>query len=320
MTDYLVNILRSPIPAPAGAAAKRRDPLLESDNDGVRFAFDLDFSWSYPGGDLETRPAPGNPTAGQTIYDIAERGNGAYQRQGSTPVASYAGGGFDFDGITRTPYGVKAPASAWSTIYSAANRYFLWCGYYRMPSSSNWKASNGSFEIFTNTEANGSYISQVEPLTIFQITPTAGNPKIIARRQVLVGASPSNATVLELPMTGDYFGKLCQVAFWRNASGQGFRIKSADNEASATAAVGTETALNFSATRPTWGNGATPDNGDLSAENKNAVKYRLYRGFLEDLALSNRNPLDVINGDWTRVQARIAASAAANGGTSVIFV
>lgn len=313
MTDYSVPTLTSPsLPVNGIATGQARDPVARGLPAGaMRFLFDLDFSWCYPGGPMQGRPAPSSPADEQVIYDIGERENGKYERQGATPSANYAGGGFDFAPVSRTPFGVKAPATAWASIHSAANRYFLWCGYYRLPSSGDWKASNGNFPIFESSEANGTYITQVDPLVIFQITPTVGNPRLIARRQVLVGASTANASVLELTPTADYFGQLCQISYWRNAAGQGFRMKSGLAETSAAAAVGTETALNFSATRPTWGRSPTPDNGNMNTEDQAASNYRVYRGWLEDLSLSGRDPLTVLNADWARVIARKTAS----GGT-----
>ncbi|MER8715312.1 hypothetical protein NKJ09_29405 [Mesorhizobium sp. M0189] len=47
---------------------------------------------------------------------------------------------------------------------------------------------------------------------------------------------------------------------------------------------------------------------------------KLYRGWVENLEVSGRDPQTVLDADWARIQARIAASASANGGTSLIFV
>lgn len=319
MTDYFVSALRSPVAAPAGAAKPLRDQLLAGHNDGVRFLFDLDFSWCYPGGASSGRPAAGAPAAGQAIHDIAERANGSYLRQGSTPVANYAGGGFDFSPITKNPFGVKGPTDAWDTIHSAPNRYFLWVGYYRLPSEADFNSSNSNIDLFGNTPNNGTYITNIDPLALFQIQP-ASQKLLVIRRQIAVGASPANASLLELAPTSDHFGTMCQIAYWRNESGQGFRVKSVDSELVSTASVGAETALDFSGLGPVWGVPITPDNGPLEAGYLNATNYRLYRGWLEDLGMSGRNPLAVLNADWQRVQSRIAASAAANGGTSLIFV
>lgn len=314
MTDYTVPVLTSPSPPVSGIdTGQARDPVAKGLPSGaMRFLFDLDFSWCYPGGPLSGRPAQSAPANDQLIYDVSERANGRYRFNTvfEAPRATYSGGGFDFTPVTHRPHGVQGAADAWQSIHASANRYFLWVGYYRLPTSSDWKASNGDLPIFEGTPNTGTYITNVDPLVVVQITPTAGNPRLRLRRQINIGASSANATVMDLIPTADFYGQLCQVAYWRNAEGQGFRMKSALAETSSVAAVGTETALDFSALRPTWGS-STEGNINISTEDRAASNFRVYRGWLEDLSLSERDPLTVLNADWDRVIARKTAS----GGT-----
>ena len=83
--------------------------------------------------------------------------------------------------------------------------------------------------------------------------------------------------------------------------------------------------------------GTVPDNTDSYAASKSKMglgpsslweasgmdlsqtPFRIYRGFVENLARSGRDPETVLDEDWDRVQARIAADIAANG-TQTIFV
>mgnify|MGYP006921314825 CR=1 FL=1 len=317
MTDYAVTALKSPIAAPTGASRPVRDGLLTGHNGGVRFLFDLDFSWSYPGGALATRPAQGAPANDQVIYDIAERSNGRYRFNTvfQAPRATYAGGGFDYTNITHAPFGVQGPADAWASIYSAANDYFLWCGYYRLPTEADFKPSGGFAMMFSNTPNTGFHITNVEPFQVAQIT--SSGKKIQFIRQT-TGGSGGQVT-LSLATSTDYYANMCQLSFWRNASGVGARMKSATAEVSTSAAVGVNNSADFSTLRPTWGHAAEP-NISFNSEDLAATNYRSYRGWLEDLSVSGRDPLVVLNADWARVQARIAKSAAANGGTSTIFV
>ncbi|MGR3479351.1 hypothetical protein [Salipiger marinus] len=313
MTDYIAPAIQ--IPVSTGSVSRPvRDPLLSGLPAGAcRFLFDLDFSWCYPGGALTGRPPASAPTNGQPIYDIAGRADGYYPAPSSPlePKPSYAGGGFDFSACTRNPIGVKGPSDAWDTIHAADTAHFLVCGYYRMPSQADWKPSGGFQQMFSSAAANGFYISQPDPLIITQISGV-----LRAVRQRALGSIDQ----LNLTPSTAHYGAMCQVAYWRNSDGQGFRMKSADAEVSTTAPAGAESTVDYAGIRPTWGDAREAANGPYSTEDAAASNFRSYRGWLEDLTLSARNPLAVLNADWVRVQARIAASAAANGGTATIFV
>lgn len=301
MTDYTTPGIQIPLPSDS-TEKPLRDPLLsELPAGAIRFLFDLDFSWCYPGGALATRPAQGTPTNGQTIYDIAERVDGYYPAPSSAlePKPTYAGGGFDFSVCTRNPIGVKGPDDAWDPIESATNAYFLVCGYYRMPSSSDWKPSGGFLQMFSSAPANGFYISQPDPLIITQIS---GGLRAVRQRAL------GSFDQLNLTPTSAHYNKMCQVAYWRNSEGQGFRMKSVDGEVSTAASVGVENSVDYSGIRPTWGDAREPANGPYSTEDAKASNFRSYRGWLEDLSVSGRDPLTVLNADWDRVQARITAS------------
>ena len=61
MTDYTTPAMQVSLPSDA-ATKPVRDPLLIGLPAGaMRFLFDLDFSWCYPGGDFSVRPAQGDP-------------------------------------------------------------------------------------------------------------------------------------------------------------------------------------------------------------------------------------------------------------------
>jgi hypothetical protein len=71
--------------------------------------------------------------------------------------------------------------------------------------------------------------------------------------------------------------------------------------------------MKFGLSNDWWGTGA------LSAQDLNASNFKVFRAFIENLRRSQRDPLAVLDADWQRVQARIVASALANGGVSQIF-
>lgn len=320
MTDYVANILRSPIAAPAGASVKLRDPVLAGLADKCRFLFDLDFSWCYPGGDFSTRPAPGNPANNAVIRDINGRADGRhiFNTVFEAPRTTYAGGGFDFTAVMHRPFGVQGPADAWAPIHAGADDYFMWFGYYRLPASADWKASGGFATMFASTEATGFHISNADLLNVHQISPSAGNRRIEFSRQTAIGS----VTSILLAPNDSHYGKVCQMGYWRTSAGVGCIVVPLDNEAaalSATAAAGANNSADYSATRPCWGDSGG-SNTSMSAEDQAASNFRVYRGGLFDWAGVSALPQDILLADRTRVRARIAASAAGNGGTSLIFV
>jgi len=318
MSDYLIPSIEFGRPT-AAAKSPIRDAMLEEVPAGaVRFAFDLDFSWCYPGGPWISRGPQLAPVRNQAVYDLCERADG-YSANASyfeAVTAGYAGGGFDFGSTDptelRNPYGVAGPTDAWNPIHASPNAYFMVVAYYKMPTAANWNPSNGFAQMFSSQTSNGFY-SDPEPLSFAQIQ---GNLAATRQRNA-VGILRDTLT---LTPTAAHFGKMCQVAYWRNADGQGFRMKSADGEVSTSLPVNAENVSDYTGLAPVWGDARTSANGPLNADVKKALKFREYRGWLENLAASGRDPLTVLNNDWTRVQSRIAASAAANGGTSLIFV
>lgn len=288
-----------------------RDALLTGANGGVLFLFDTAFGFSYPGGALAGRAAAGAPANGAVVADISEHANGSFVKA-ATQTVGYAGGGFDFSTLAATVSAgntdnhVKAPAAVWADIY--ANQEYMVVLYMRLPSLADWNANASILPFFASSAAG--YSSEADPLTLdFQLAPN-----IQARRQTAVGAQ----TLLEIsPAT--HYGRHAQVAFWRNAAGTGLRVKSAAGVSLSTAAAGAVNAANFSACQPRFGT-VTPFTDFASASHRTCRNFRLYRGFIENLHTSTRDPVTALDADWERVQARIAASAAANGGTSLIFV
>lgn len=272
----------------------RRDAMLDGDNGGVRFAFDLPFGFCWPGQD--------NPADGDAIVDVAERANGSYIATGTG--VTFAGGGFDYTSLTGGKGYVAGPTDALATI-KAGSEYFLVALYMRLPSTADFAITGGV--VASIFQAAASNYTAGPDMVMIDINSSYA---IEFRRQTNGSTYSSNPTPINIPET--LRGRMCQIAVWRNAAGVGLRVKSVDGEISYTSTtVGAENAGDFSGLSPKFG--ATPGYGHI-------LKSRLYRGWIEDLELSERAPLSVLDADWSRVQARIAASAAANGGTSLIFV
>ena len=271
----------------------RKDQLLADANDGVRFLFDLAFPGSYSGG---------APTTGAAVSDIgAISANGALTIH-SGELLSFAGGGIDFSSISKVGSYLSLPASVAADVAANVNDYYLACLYLRLPTLANWN-SNSSIAPFMQFAATG-YTSGPELVTF--CFKSGG---ILSARRQYAAATVTNIEIA--PKSADY-GSIAQLAFWRNADGQGFRLKSANGEVSGGAAVGTNNTQDFSALSCKIGcvPGVFAGNAGsaLLTGMTNAWDMRLYRGFLENLERSGRTPTTVLDDDWVRTVARSAFS------------
>ena len=131
---------------------------------------------------------------------------------------------------------------------------------------------------------------------------------ISVRRQTGAGA----ATTIDITPAGGDYGAFVQLAYWRTAAGQFVRLKSANGTVSGSAAAGSNNTENFSTLVPQIGPARGLKGADtgtvMSAANQNAAKYRIYRGFVENLVTSGRDAVTVLDADYARTVARAVFS------------
>lgn len=279
MAVVLKSALASTAP---GLTVLRRDPILNGDQGGVKFLFDLSFRWCHPGD---------TPVDGDVIRDISGTGDGDFDLVSGQSV-SFSGGGFDFTSLTAEPAVVRGPAGCLSSIHGG-NQYFMVVGWEKLPSLSDWNTSASLATSFCTTTGNPGYTApEADMLTVAQVN----TPSFAARRQTDGGSTVAALTQTSL---ANFRGQVCQWGFWRNAAGIGFRVKSALGTASLTGAVGSANSGNFAAKQPQWGVPESFNNLAGSAAHQNAANRRLYRGWVEDLEISERDPLTVLDADWT---------------------
>jgi hypothetical protein len=134
------------------------------------------------------------------------------------------------------------------------------------------------------------------------------------RRQTAAGV------VRSLALAAAEGGVLAQIAVYRTASVFALRYKSATQTMLVVDPVGTgsDNTQDFSANQIALGRPNAFRN--TTGFNTRFIGFRAYRTFIENLSRSGRDPMAVLDADWTRMQTRIAASASANGGVSQIFV
>lgn len=261
------------------------DPILDGDDDGIRALFDLAAASSWP--------TLADPADGAAIHDLT--GGTDLTAKVTDAATDYVGGGFDFAATSAAaasrPNGVLAPANALTSIAAAANDYFLVCGYFKLPAV--WNPSSGLHALFCATAGSGGYTAEADLVTIAM----NNTGQLVSRRQTNGGSSVDQILIT---VDAAHLGQVAQLAFWRNATNQTLRLKTAAGVQSATAATGSNNSGDFSAKQPRWGM-----NTSFAATDQRK-DIRLYRGYIDDLNLDTRPPATILDNDWTTVSARFS--------------
>lgn len=297
MGNYISGAaIRSPIQGNPSNPRFRRDQMLDTDeNDGVGFLFDLAFPFSYPGGPVDGRPAPANPINGSLIQNVVEIGDGAFAT--SSGGTTYAGGGFDFAGVSDRYHEVRAPASALASIIASANQHFSVCFYVKLPALADWYSGTGLIPLFcTNDHASG-FAGAPDLLTIGMRT---GGQLQAGRSTTAVGTVENRTVTLPEAMAG----QLTQVLYYRSAAGTELRVKNSAGVLNSTVANGARSSLNLAGCQPRWGICQALWDFSSKPSLANAKKWRLYRGWVENLETSGRDAIAVADADFQRVLAR----------------
>lgn len=265
------------------------DPLIVGANGGILSLFDLSTVVSWP-----KQAAPVNNDTVKTLMP----GGGDLSVVVTTGGPTFAGGGFDYTGVTGEPNVVQGAAGSLSTIAAAATDYFLVAGYFKFPARADWNVTTSAAPFFSAGDVGGGYSVEAELAYMGAGAGSGGVPTgVEAGRQTALGS----VVRLNLtdPIMANHYGKIGQLAFWRNAAGHGFRVKTSFGSDKVTAVVGAETNVDFSAKRPKWG---IP----VPFSNSGRTGYRVYRGFIENLLTSGRDPETVLDADYARVISRFS--------------
>ncbi|MGE4323553.1 MAG: hypothetical protein AB7E60_11055 [Sphingobium sp.] len=270
-----------------------RDPMLKGvANAGVRYMFDLAFPFCYPGGPPIGRPAAGDPAPDIPIYDVNESADGIYRRGSAESVITYAGGGFDFSAsqiVGGLSAGVAVPSAVMADIWApfgGKSQRFMIVAWLKLPSLADWNSAGAIMTVI----GDASYVSAPSLLVI----NFRQGGLIDARRQT--GAGQIDGQVIVTPDPDDY-GSVVQIAAWRNDAGQGFRLRSANGTILQSTAVGADNSENFSANDYYFGR-STAFLGQGSDVVSGVNGLRFYRGWIENLARSGRNPVAVLDADY----------------------
>ena len=304
-------VLQIPFDTGDNTLVKRpRDTLVIGDNDGVRFLFDLDFPWSYPGGPVEARQPAGAPADGAALYDMVERANGA-ARIAQPGAITFAGRGFDFSAVTTRSNFIEIPGSVATDLWNPVNgksQLYLMMLYLRMPTLANWAEVNQFF----NSAPLLSWCAKTNvnwgSADVDLVSLTAFNNGMYAKRMTAgyVASPTTNAVYVDIAATlaqcQVHQGRFTQVGIYRTESAYGLRFRSsAGTTLLEIGASGTASTTSFA--------GAI---GRLGISNimgwpatiTNAHDFRIYRAAIENLARSGRDPKAVLDADYTRTTTR----------------
>lgn len=261
-----------------------RDPVLDGAGDGALFGFDAAFDWSFP---YDSTPANAAP-----VLDLAENADGGFYRPaGQAGIIALNGGGIDLYNLTEDGCEVRGPAGCLTSLED--EQEYLILGWAKMPTSGNWNTGAVISPIFTCSGGNG-YDASADLLTISQ----SNVPRFSSSRQISVGSqqSPNLGHTNLTP----FYERITQWAFWRTADECGLRMKSSLGEELITGDAGALNSGSLSALMPRWG---VPEawnqhvTGGSSTAHR-AAGHRLYRGYIENLHASGRDPVEVLDMDW----------------------
>ncbi|AXU19721.1 hypothetical protein C7W88_12905 [Novosphingobium sp. THN1] len=296
------------------------DPILVQSNGAFRFLIDTTYGRCYPGGDPNTRSAPGAPADGAALYDTAQVADGAFRRASGQAV-TYAGGGFELNAVTARGGGfIEAPASVnldlWDDAPEGADnpgesQAWAECFYLIWPNSSTWTGflNSGFTQVpIVHSTAGGAFSSPGERVwlgigadgTVYgMFQQSAGDVLDTNFKRILVGSVNANL----------HRGLLTQVLLYRKADGTiGLRLRS--SAATHTPATQTATANTSDFSANTGKLGATSCSAwAASGMNLSASKFRLFRWWIANLNRKAFDPIAKADEDYSNVQARLAATS-----------
>lgn len=279
----IILTLPGSVTDPTGLSSLARDALLEDANDGVLFLFDLARQFCWPGGD---------PVHLAEVGDLSENGNGEWSIE-SGADAAIIGNGLDLaDNTVGMTACILAPASVSASLYGAgaSAQHWLACLYAKLPTVGNWWSDVALGPLLKFADDN--YTVGAEHFLL----AVANTPSFQLRRST--GSGTVETVAIAAGNLTPHYGLITQILAYRNASGTFLRLKSSGGTTSASIAAAASNPQNFSALRPQFGSG-------LGAWTLYGVRApRLYRGWIEDLATSGRDPTTVADEDYSRTIAR----------------
>jgi hypothetical protein len=280
----------------------RIDPnfLNAVQNAGVTFLFDAE-SLTFP-------PAPALNVDGSAVLNLARDTvapslvDAAIELTAGQALA-LMGGGLDFSALTERNNGLLIPADVMARHHASAERHISIGLVVKLPAEVNWPATGAPRLLTFGTGGNG-YSNSIDPYEIAMQT-VGGIKRLRAFRQT--GAANGTADILSVDVPVGALGQVCLLHYRRTAAGQRFRLFYPGGVVEANLAFGAENTQNFAPNTGLLGLGLPGWNVGLT-DQAGAKVWRAYRLWIENPALSGRDPDAAAAADWVRIQARGAFS------------
>lgn len=275
------------------------DPILYDAKSGALLLWDMGNRFCRPFIDppewQRVRDLSGYTVPGQPIISGHEDGHARLATSGTNPV---------FDGETNGVYfgGSKEGAMLESTIYPAqhiidsTDQFFLFLFYITIPDLDDWPSGIATRPWLAFGDGTNDFVNGAALLTIGPYLSGGTTKQFRAHRAK--GNAVNSADDLAITTDASDENRFAQFAFWRNGDGQGFQLKTRARISAARAAVSTNNTV-------TGANALTCKVGVTPALNANGAdeatrKFTFHRLYIEDLAISGRDPETVASDDWQR--------------------
>lgn len=288
------------------------DQVLAGADGGVLGLFDTDYALCFGGATGGVTDPGEQPEMGQPIFDISaldftvdpENGTviaqdvpsaGSITANNPANLAAYTGRMFDFSVVEIRNSVIRLPEAITARLAALANQHWMQVLYARLPAQADWNATGlRPFSCFS-TALNG-LSGDADLLTIGQAAQS-GNPRLRAFRMT---TGPGTGVQVQLQPQAGAYGEVCQIAWWRNGDGEHLSLRSPVGRQMVSVALGAPTSVDLSGKYPQigitnsfWQNPPGP-----------AGDFAIARGWFEDLEMSGRDPIGVLDADWARTMER----------------
>lgn len=243
-----------------------RDDLLIGTTSGIDL-FDISHPYSYR--------SSTDAVSGQVVYNLARNQDNLVVQLPAGSTADLLGGGIVFETTVSGFAGVKMPADIQADLF--ANQEYLVCVYIKIPTTAEWPTSNNRF-IGDSAVANDSMVQGYFSNVVGQF---------VARRITASGGAGEQRTYI---IPEEHRGKVAQISIYRTSTSWGFVINCDGLSFGSSQASGSNSTYDWSSKSMIFG--ATAVNNPI----------QVYRGFIENIHNTGRDPIAVISADWLRIK------------------
>lgn len=176
--------------APVGAQPLVKDALLQDASGGVPWLVHLGWEGCYSG----VTPVP-NAAVVENMVDDGANSSVVVAGGGASPVI--AAGALDFSPVTEKGTYLSIPASVAQAIQTA-DQNFLFCGYFKLPTSPQWSDTSGQEITIVNFTDSADWVTKPDIFTV-RLALSGGVDQLRVDRQTSVALRTRSSSVRCLP-------------------------------------------------------------------------------------------------------------------------